>query len=96
MVGPEMVVVWPNDNGNATLSRRKATRHFMPLIDPAPTRIAALAVRDTHVRPPHFPHHPRKLIYLLPDILRREAYHLVHGLRSYTPLSWNRCVLILS
>jgi hypothetical protein len=49
MVNSEMVVTWPNDDGSATLSQRKATQHAMPRVNPAPSRIAKLAVDDVKV-----------------------------------------------
>jgi hypothetical protein len=49
MVNSEMVVTWPNDDGSATLSQRKATKYAMPRVNPAPSRIAKLAVDDVKV-----------------------------------------------
>jgi hypothetical protein len=49
MVNSEMVITWPNDDGSATLSQRKATMHAMPQVNPAPSRIAKLAVDDVKV-----------------------------------------------
>jgi hypothetical protein len=49
MVNSEMVVTWPNDDGSATLSQRKATMHAMPQVNSAPSRTAKLAVDDVKV-----------------------------------------------
>jgi hypothetical protein len=49
MIGTEMVVLWPNDDGNVTLSRRKATQHTMPPVDDSPSAVATLSTSDTQV-----------------------------------------------
>jgi hypothetical protein len=49
MVGSEMVVLWPNDDGNVTLSRRKAVAQQLPPVDPSPIMAAALATNGTQV-----------------------------------------------
>jgi len=42
MPNSPMVITWPNDNGQITISQREATAHVMPVVQSNPPRIASL------------------------------------------------------
>ena len=49
MADAQMVIVWPNSDGSATLSQRTASGETMPTLDSSPDRVATLQSDATDV-----------------------------------------------
>jgi len=70
MADTPMVIMWPNSDGNITLSQRSAPSEVMPTVDKNPPRVASLSVEDSSVSLPTLRrvHNVKLFQLLLPDL----------------------------